>query len=325
MPIRETKFLNKSVAELFFKTAGSGVLWIMLIGFLGTCVAQETTNEIMKGITSSFSLPLKDLLKKEHESEWRNLGVGFSGSFSFDYPLSQVKPQNTQGLDTQGIRAQNNMTLCANIKYNPISYWFANITFYKYVDPDLQAPWNPDFSYVIGYDDWHPYTFSFLYSHYGGNHLKPDRSKGEKVTIFEEGGLAFGWKFVIPAYIEKLFIVHSTGGIGTSIQYNLTPRYMNLATLSQESWKQSVGLSIKYSIYKWFYANTTFYYYPIPEQQQPWDPDFTYGFGYFDWHPGTIVVQYNNYSGNRFPWNPPSEGTGQFKNGSISISWSWTW
>ena len=41
----------------------------------------------------------------------------------------------------------------------------------------------------------------------------------------------------------------------------------------------------------------SFFYYPFPFQQQPWDPDFTYGFGFFDWHPGSISIQYNKIHG----------------------------
>jgi hypothetical protein len=58
-------------------------------------------------------------------------------------------------------------------------------------------------------------------------------------------------------------------------------------------------------------------------QQQPWDPDFTYGFGYFDFHSGTFSVQYNNYSGNRFPWRHRGPHTGTFAYGGISISWGY--
>jgi len=83
--------------------------------------------------------------------------------------------------------------------------------------------------------------------------------------------------------------------------------------------------SLQYTTYKNFYANITFYCYLFPKQQQPWDPDFTYGFGYFDWHPDTISIQYNNYSGNRFPWKKTSPGTGSFTNGGFTISWSWAW
>ncbi|RMH84181.1 MAG: hypothetical protein D6681_16625, partial [Calditrichaeota bacterium] len=274
-------------------------------------------------ITSSFSVPLRDLLKKKYPSEWRNLFVGFSGLFAFDYPLNRVPPKGGIGLSTQGVRVQNNMTVAAGIKYNPLSYWFISVTFYRYLNPQYQAPWNPDFSYVFGYDDWHPFTFSLTYANYGGNRLFPDKQEGEVFTHFEEGTFSLGWKFVLPPAIERLFTVHETGGIGANLAFNLTPKYMDLATLSRKSWKKTVSLGIKYTIYKWWYANITLFYYPDPAQQQPWDPDFTYGFGYFDWHPGTITVQYNNYSGNRFPWRKPGPGTGRFKHGSITVSWSW--
>jgi hypothetical protein len=66
-------------------------------------------------------------------------------------------------------------------------------------------------------------------------------------------------------------------------------------------------------------------YYPDKTQQQPWNPDYTYGFGFFDWHPGTISVQYNNYSGNRFKLSDRAAGTGHFQNGSISVAWSKSW
>lgn len=303
----------------------------ILIGILfgGTCLAQKkdgTVREIMRGVSNSFSLPLRDLLKKEHESEWRNLFVGFSGNFSYGYPLKRVPGEaGADGVNSQGSRALSNQTLTASVKYNPISYWFASATFYRYVNSGLQKSWNPDFSYVIGYDDWHPWTLGFLYSHYGGNRLKPDRSRGETVSDLEEGGLSLSWKYVLPRWLEEQLLVHESGGIGASIAYNTVPKYMNLATLEERDWKRNLGFSFKYGIYKWVYFSFTAYYYPLPEHQQPWDPDYTYGFGYFDWHPGTITVQYNNYSGNRYPWRKGSNFKKNFKEGSLSISWSWAW
>ena len=47
--------------------------------------------------------------------------------------------------------------------------------------------------------------------------------------------------------------------------------------------------------------------------------------GYFDWKPGTISIQYNNYSGNRFHSSERAKGTGEFLNGSLSIAWSKSW
>ncbi|MFQ5628580.1 MAG: hypothetical protein ACE5I1_07455 [bacterium] len=282
---------------------------------------QDSAEKIMKGVFSSFSLPLRDLMKKEHGSEWRNIFTGFSGGFAFDYPLKQTASFASEGIGDQGSRANTNITLSAGIKYNPLSYWYVAVTFYKYLRHDLQAPWNPDFSYVFGYDDWHPYTFSLTYANYGGNRLFPDRANGEQRTNFKGGSISLGWKFVLPANLERLFTIHSSGGIGGNLGLNLTPEYMDLASLQVKKWKQTFSLGIKYGIYQWWYWNFTVYYYPHPEQQQPWDPDFTFGVGYFDWHPGAISIQYNNYAGNRYPWHDRKFAL--LENGSITISWSW--
>jgi hypothetical protein len=315
------------------------LFFIIVIGSCLFCIVadaeagEETAEEIMKGVLSSFSLPLYDLFKKEYPSEWQNLFHGFSGGFAFTYPLKDTiwEDRGPDGQQTkEGFRKA---TVSASFKYNPISYWYISTTFIGYLDfesddiwcPDCRAAWDPDFSYSFGYADWHPYTFSLIYSNYGGNRLNPNKEKGEKVTDFKGGSISLGWNFPIPRYIEELFIVHDTGGIGAAVNYNLTPEFMNLESLSEETWKQSISLSLKYTIYKWWYANITFYYYPESWQQQPWDPDFTYGFGYFDWHTGTISIQYNNYSGNRYPWRKDKKGAGTFEDGAITISWSWVY
>lgn len=283
---------------------------------------EETIEDIMAGITSSFELPWRDLLEKEYPSEWRNLFSEFSGGFSCGYPLKEKEITDGLGQGSEGERAPNS-TCSASVKWSPFSYWFASISFAHYWEPDLQAPWNGDFVYSFGYNDWHPYTFSLTYANYGGNRLNPDREAGEKSSRIEEGGITLAWKFVIPKKIQHLFTVHPTGGLGGSIGYTVVPRAFDLASGESIHWKEKVSLNLKYTIYKWWYVSYSLNYFPHPSQKQPWDPDFTYGFGFFDWHPGTISIQYNNYSGNRYPWNPRSPGTGSFKDGGLSISISW--
>ena len=54
------------------------VISLLFIGYLSpTFAAEETVSEIMKGVLSSFSLPLRDLLKKERFN--KNFKVFFSG------------------------------------------------------------------------------------------------------------------------------------------------------------------------------------------------------------------------------------------------------
>lgn len=277
---------------------------------------------VINGIFSSFSLPLGDLLRKNHQSECRNLIDGLSIGFSYCYPLKEIKT-SASGYMRAG-EQDRNMTLSTSISYNPLSYWFGSVSFYSYLHPELKASWSPDFSYSFGYNDWHPYTLSLVYANYSGNRLFPDTDKGEIRTRFVEGTWSLGWKFPQPEFLQRLFLIHPGGSFSHSIGLNLSPEYLDLKTLNKKKWKKTFLFSTRYVIYGSWYCNMTAFWYIDTESQQPWNPDFTYGFGYFDWHPGTISVQYNNYSGNRFPGRKPEKGTGRFTDGAVCISYGWS-
>jgi hypothetical protein len=279
-------------------------------------------DQIVDGLRGSFAFPWHELMEKEHASEWRNLLTGFSGSFAFSYPLKTSPAAPGNGLRADGDREAHLTLLTASVTCRMLGSWFAGMTAYRYVHRELQAPWNPDFTYVFGYDDWHPYTLSLVYSNYGGNRWRPDDARGERRTRFREGGLSLGWKFLLPPRLEKL-LLNPEGSLGCAAGFNDSPDYTDLASGGLRHDKMSLSVGCKYTPFGWWYVNWKANYYPRPAQQQPWDPDFTYGFGYFDWHPGTISVQYNNYSGNRFPGRVRGAGTGRFRDGSVTISYSW--
>lgn len=281
----------------------------------------EMIQDMKDGLMNSFLTPWEDLMKKAHPSELRNLLTGLSTTLSANYPLDQ-SVTTTQGSGSQGNRSGKTPTLNATVKYNPLSYWFATATFTRFLDKALQAPWNGDFVYSFGYNDWHPYTLSAVYSNFGGNRLFPDRSKGERVTALEEGTINVGWKFPLPQRIADWVTFEEGTPVNCSTNLKVTPRFTDLATSSTKKWKTALAFGCKVPIFSWWYVNWNVNWWPDKDQQQPWDPDFTYGFGYFDWHPGTISVQYNNYAANRFPWNRNKSGNGRFKDGSISVSWS---
>ncbi len=284
--------------------------------------APRLRDQIKEGLAGSFALPWHQLLEKESESEWRNLLTGFSGSFAFSYPLKVSSPQAKSGAGSEGDRALHSEVLTATVTYQPLGAWFASLTAYRYLEAGLQAPWNPDFTYVFGYDDWHPYSLSFTYSNYGGNRWSPDVAAGERRTQFRQGGWSLGWKFALPPPVER-FLLNPEGSLGCGTNVNLSPDYTDLASGGLLHNKTTLSVGCKYAPFGWWYVNVKANYYPHPAQQQPWDPDFTYGFGYFDWHPGTVSVQYNNYSGNRYPGRKPGVGTGRFEDGSLTVSYSW--
>ncbi|UTT86960.1 hypothetical protein LZI70_16200 [Vibrio pelagius] len=272
----------------------------------------DEIDEIWKGVSSSFTFPFQ-------EWEDRELFDGLSGNVGYHQPLAETESANIPAGSTQG-PTNLNQTLTLSLKYAIAGAWFVSGTVYHYLDSDQQQAWNPDFTYVFGYSDWRPYTLSLVYSNYGGNRFNPD--PGQNRTEFKQGTWSLGWKFPIKSPFVDLFRFTDDGAIGCQIDYNFTPEYFNLATTEYKNNHQTLSLGCKYSIWGNWYVNGTAFYYFDKQQQQPWNPDYTYGFGYFDWRPGTITLQYNNYSGNRWNSSDRGEGTGRFKDGSITLAYS---
>jgi len=278
--------------------------------------------EIWPAIKSSFSLPFDEWHKKKFPSEWRNLISGFSGGLSAGFPLTKSTVQS--GAGREGDLNANNISYSASLKYKPLGNWFISAAAIKYHNSELQKPWNPDFVYTFGYSDWRPYTLSLVYANYGGNRLNPDRASGEKATIFKQGSWSLGWKFPVPKRYSKYVTLTENGRIGCNIGLSFVPEFFDAKTSKLRTWKKTASFGCKYTIIGPWYVNLTAFYYLDKSQQQPWNPDYTYGFGYFDWRPGTITVQYNNYSGNRWSGRERANGTGLFKSGGLSIAWSWS-
>jgi hypothetical protein len=282
----------------------------------------ETWENVGKNILTSFSLPLSDLLNPQAPTD------GFSVGAMAQYPLRglvSTLTRSTNGADTQGERGTS-PSLGATVSYSPLSYWFISATFFYYLNPNVRAPWDPDFAYRFGYDDWHPYTFSLVYWSVAGNRFNTAENRG-RITHFDEGTWSFGFKFPAPPFLDSLVSLHSSSSLAHVLNLNITPRYQTNAGGDDEFWKTSLSLGTKYTVYGNWYVNLTLYYYPFPHQQQPWDPDFTYGLGYFDWRSGTISVQYNNFAGNRYPWRHDRDRSRPFTDvldGGLMISISLT-
>ena len=89
--------------------------------------------------------------------------------------------------------------------------------------------------------------------------------------------------------------------------------------------KSVLGISARYTIFKNIYAEGAVYYYPEKYKRQAWDPDFTYGFGYFDWRSFRLSLTYGNWAINRWPGekNPfPKYG---FLDGQFRVIANWIW
>ncbi|HYD99195.1 MAG TPA: hypothetical protein VEH84_07420 [Alphaproteobacteria bacterium] len=273
--------------------------------------------QIIEGLERSFDLPVEELYVRRHENEWLNLLDGLTVVPSFTMPLDRTPGVGASG---QGEQEASSPTANLTLRYNPLGHWFATATLTRYIDGDARQPWNGDFTYAFGFDDWHPYTLSLVYSNYGNNRFSP--RDGDRVTEFDEGSLTLGWKFPLPRALAEPMLIERDQQINCRVAYAVTPRF-DRASGGQGSWKQAASLGCRYPITGFWYLDWTALWYPAG-RQQPWDPDYTYGFGYADWRSGTISIQYANYAANRFPWRDGPADGGRFGDGALTLSWNWT-
>ncbi len=267
----------------------------------------------MAGARSSFALPLEDLQVRHHESELREMLEGLTVTPSLYVPFGS----GTAGSGANGVAAPTSPVARLGLRYQPVGYWFAQMDINAYLEPSRRQEWDPDFSYSMGYDDWHPYTFSLVYSNYSNSRFAP--APGEPVTRLDYGTIALGYKAPMPRALARPLLIDDSLSIDCRADVSLTPAYDRDAG-GVGHWKSSVSLGCRYPFTKRLYLD--FKAYAWGHGQQPWDPDFTYGFGLFDYRSNHLSVQYANYSGNRFPWRHGREDTGKFRNGGLLISWS---
>lgn len=284
--------------------------------------ADDDWERFREGLYSSFSLPWHELRERDPETGRSRLLRAFSGSFGVGVPLDWSGERRSGGR-SQGARQSRSPTLQATLRFNPLSSWFVSATAYRYLHSSRQQDWDPDFSYSFGYDDPRPYTLSLVYSNYGGNRFAPRRGRGEQATAFSEGTWSFGWKFPVPEPLAEPIAIDRSQEIVCRINGNLTPRYYDARSDGNRSNRVSASLGCRYPIWGQLHLDWTAHWYPKGRQQQPWDPDFTYEIGYYDWSSGGISLVYQNYSGNRFPWRSRSSGTGRFVDGTLLLRVSW--
>ncbi|MBT0668012.1 hypothetical protein HT136_06485 [Novosphingobium profundi] len=283
-------------------------------GVLGGDVQASVEGDpVVRGAESSFAFPLDDLYARKHDSEAREMLDGLTVTPGFYMPFSS----RSVGQGANGVATSTSPVARLDLRYQPVGYWFAQIALNRYLDSSRRQDWDPDFTYSFGYDDWHPYTFSLVYSNYTNNRFDP--APGEPVTRLDYGTVAFGYKAPLPRALAEPLLLDDTLSIDCRANLNVTPRYdRNDGGVGH--WKNNVSLGCRYPFTRRLYIDFTAYAWG--HGQQPWDPDFTYGFGLFDYRSNHVSLQYANYSGNRFPWRTAREGTGRFRNGGLLLSWS---
>ena len=208
-----------------------------------------------------------------------------------------------------------NQTLNLSLQYSPYSFWFANIT--SRLPVRDTSRYTADFRYSFGYDDWHANTVSLVYSNYGDNHFWTPGSR--RHTYFEQGAVTLAYKFSLPKPIEKSLLINKGDSIICQAGYSWVPRYYDLSSDDIRKNKNVFLGGCGYTFKQHFFIRATAFWFPDSSQQQPWNGDYSYSFGYAGYTPGSFSVQYANYSGTRYPGH--SNGNAKFREGTVSLIW----
>jgi len=219
------------------------------------------------------------------------------------------------------------------IDYNRYGFNFnINAKFYKefqlrlslYADlnnEENKPEWLSNFYYSIGNYNWQNKTFSYGYENY-----QPNRFDGS-YDLFENmkrGFFFLNFNYYVLTDNNKLKI-DGTSQIYISPFIRYQPEYTDRYGIEiLGNHKFVIGSSIRYVILRNIYVEGAVYFYPKSESKLPWDPDYTYGFGIFNWKSFKINMAYGNWIANRFPWNE-KEMKNDFSNGEFKIVLSYIW
>ena len=203
-----------------------------------------------------------------------------------------------------------------------------NTTFYKDFNPRASARWTSNYTYSIARYNWKPKKFNYGYENYINNRYSDSfETMGEK---FLEGYYFISYSNNLSERITQKIKLDST----TNVKFIYFGRYAIKYRDENEithgglaSGKPTIGAGLRFTIFWNIYVESAVYYYfdPFVKRQQPWDPDYSYGFGYFDWRSFRWSLTYGNWAVNRFPWNKTYYPYYGFLDGNFKFAINWIW
>jgi len=202
-----------------------------------------------------------------------------------------------------------------------------NSTFFIDYNKAASPRWISNYTYSIGRYNWRPNKFNYGYENYLNNRYSDNIQKvGEK---FLEGYYFVSYSHILPQkQMDQIKIDESTNfKLTYFVRYAI--KYSDRYEVAHGGFfdgKTSFGGGFRYTILKNLYVESALYFYPEGTlKKQPWDPDYTYGFGFFDWRSFRISITYGNWAVNRFPWNKTDYPNYGFLDGNFRFIINWIW
>lgn len=215
------------------------------------------------------------------------------------YSLSEISYLNEDDVLQEYYR--NSLKVNLNVNFWR-DFYFKNTFYVDLNKSDIEPVWLSDYFFQIGNYNWRNKTFSYGYENYQPN--KWDNFSDNFFTNLKRGYFFGSYKYIITKpkdnnFFKPLFL-DETSKIDITPIIKLHPEYADEFNEFEGNLKPIMALNIRYVIIKNIYIEAGLFYYPIQESKLPWDPDYTYGFGLFDYRKFKVNVSYGNWIANRF-------------------------
>jgi hypothetical protein len=264
-----------------------------------------------RGIKLPQKKELADYFKLKDFDKWFKYKVGYSNS--------------VEGLTKRNVAREY---VKATVMMSPMQYFFINATFNKDINGFKNIYYQPDFSYSFGYSDWHPDTWSLVYSNYANNKFNP--KEGEERFNFDQGTWELKYKTKKNKYnlsgALRFIPKNSVGSLVFNGSRSVKSDWLEKDILLSSNLKfyldtnqQRLTLSSKAFLYKKFFVSSSVYLYADYSKQTALEPDYAYSFGWVDTSKGGLSITYSNYyTPTRWGWRDEEGPT--FSQGSLSVS-----
>jgi hypothetical protein len=229
------------------------------------------------------------------------------------------------------LNAQNEMiefyrfTTKFNFNINPFDNFYIKNSFYFDLGNYEEAPfWLSNHFYQIGIYNWRNKTFSYGYENYQPNRFT--NSEFDYWTNMKRGFffVSYNYEFNKNDNPKNPFFFDESSKFIMTPLVRIQPEYVDILNQAAGNLRPILGTNLRYVVYKNIYFETGLFYYPVKDTQLPWDPDFTYGFGIFDWRAFKLNLSYGNWIANRFPWDDKEMKHG-FMNGEFTLYFNYAW
>ena len=196
--------------------------------------------------------------------------------------------------------------------------WEAEIVGKFYYDSDEKADFQPDFTYRFGWISYDPNSFSLFYENFDANRFNPDG--GERFSRIERGQVVLGYRFRIDDELTQSW-TGLDNHMNCDAETRWVPRFLDLDPFDvNANHKIILSMDCKYKIMGGLFVRGEALFYPVKGQQQVFDPDFTYSFGYDTDQRNSFALEYDNFTPNRYPGHD-LDGEGSFKDGFWKLTY----